>query len=149
MPVQVLAILYRRVEERRAEEEMPANRNGRGRHRMNLPGSAAVADGAHGGSENDGPRSRADTRQLALEPPRWKRDVVGIQARDVPPPCLLQASIERARETEPRLVSNDAQARVTNPGDDIRRGIGRAVVDHHELEIGDGLPENALEAACT
>ena len=97
VPVQVLAIhQHRGVEERRAEEEMPANRSGRGRHRMDLPGSAVVADSAHGGSENDGPRSRADTRQLALEPP-WKRDVVGIQARDVPPSCLLQPSIQRAR----------------------------------------------------
>ena len=77
--------------------------------------------------------------------PPWKRDIVGVQPSDVPPPRLLQPSIQRARETELRLVSDDAQARVTNPGDDIRRGIGRAVVDHHELEIGDGLPEDALE----
>jgi len=46
---------------------------------MDHPRSTVVADGAHGGSENDGPGSRADTRKLALEPPR-KRDVVGIQA---------------------------------------------------------------------
>jgi hypothetical protein len=75
---------------------------------MDLPRSAVAVDGAHRAAEKNGPRSRADASHLSLEPPR-KRDIVGIEARDVPSAGLLQPAIQRLRETELLLVSNDAQ----------------------------------------
>ncbi len=70
-------------------------------------------------------------------------DVVGVHPRDVRAARDLQADVERARQAERRVVPDDAQPLVGDPGEHVAGVVRRAVVDDDELEVAVRLVQNA------
>ncbi len=85
-----------------------------------------------------------DACELALEPARHCH-VVGVEASDVRPARIVQAAVQRAGETDLLTVAQHAQARVVDAREDLRRRVRGRVVDDHDLEIRDGLTEDARD----
>ncbi len=145
VPVEQLAVdQHRRVVEGRAEEGAPTHLAGLHGHRVRPAHPARFVELQDGGADDADRRRRAQAGELALEPPR-KRHVVRVEPRDVAPACLVETAVQRAREPGRRVVSEHAEPRVHEPGEDLRRRVGRRVVDDEHLEIGEGLAESALD----
>ena len=96
--------------------------------------------------EPTSPRSGRESSRLEapLEPVGEGR-VVGVHARDVATASLVESAIQRCGETELRLVPEHAHSRIRESVERAPRSVGGAVVDDDELEIGDGLAQDAEE----
>ncbi len=145
VPVEQLAVdEHRRVVEGRAEEGAPAHLAGLDGHRLRPPHPALLVELEHGRADDADRRRRAQAGELALEPPR-KRHVVRVEPRNVAPACLVEAPVQRAREPGGSVVSEHAEPRVRERGEDFRCPVGRGVVDDEHLEVGKRLTESALD----
>ena len=68
--------------------------------------------------------------------------VVGVEPRHQRAAREAEGAVERAREPEARLAL-DPEARVADAREDLGRRVGRAVVDHDQLEVARRLREDA------
>ena len=130
------------VEEGRREERSPADCVRARRHEVETPDAVAVVEIEDAAPYDRDGRARPHPRELALEPPRHG-DVVCVETRDVPATDLLEAPVQRGREAELSVVSEDDESRVVDRAENVRRPVRRGIVDDDELELGNGLPEHA------
>lgn len=72
------------------------------------------------------------------------RDVVGVVEGDPPPAGMGEPDVLGRRAA--RMVGVDDPDAATEGCEDLRRFVGRAVVDDDDLDVGDVLPEHALDA---
>ena len=73
---------------------------------------------------------------------RFRITVVRVEAGHQRRPRQEQGSVERPGQAGARLPF-DPQPRLAEGAQEISRPVGRSVVDHDELEVGQGLPEHA------
>jgi GT2 family glycosyltransferase len=133
----------RRMEEWRAEQRVPANRERTGGHEMKTAVVPVLVEIADRRTENAG-RTPAQRRELSLEPQR-QRDVVGIHARDVRAARFVQRPVERSRKPELLVIAQNAQPRIGQLVEDTRRSVRRSIVDDKQLEVAERLAEDALD----
>ncbi len=82
---------------------------------------------------------------LRCQPPRH-HDVVAVESRHVLRPRMAQPQVRRFGDAEVSRGRDDDDARVPRrpSAQHLRRAVGRAVVDDHELEVTEILREDAL-----
>jgi hypothetical protein len=132
------------MEERRAEERMPTEWNRTVGHDMSLPSAPVLVEIGHGCAEDRDARSALDPVYLPLEALR-ESDVVGIESRDVAAGRPLEPSVQRCREAQPFVVTEQDETVVVDGSEDVRGLVGRRVVDDDKLEIPECLPEHARD----
>ena len=133
-----------RVQERRAEERSPADVGGPAGHRVHGSDSPIGVELQRRRADDRYPRCRLHPRELELQPARHC-DIVGVDPSDVRTTRRVESAIERGGEAELLVVSEHAQARVVDRLENLGRPVGRRVVHDDELELRDGLPENACD----
>jgi hypothetical protein len=111
---------------------------------VNLARLAVVVDVEDTRPDEVHSTTRVEEREAACEPVR-ERGVVGIHSRDVAPASLVEGPIQGAREPELLVVSKNAHARIVERSERGVRAVSRRVVHDDQLEVGDGLPEDALK----
>ena len=132
------------VENRRREERPPAEGGSSCVEEVDLPRFAVVVDVEDSRADEAHSTIRVQEREAACKPVR-ERGVVGIHPRDVAPASLIECPIQGARESELLVVSKNAHARIVQRGERGVRAVSGGVVDDDQLEVGDGLPKDALE----
>ena len=132
----------RRVEERRREQSRPPHGTGTRRHPVDATDAPVVAEVDRPGTDDRRGRARRHPRREPLEP-FGTREIVGVEAREVPPGRRFETDVERTGEAERHVVPHDADTWVVDRGDDVAGAVDRAVVDDDELEIAERLPEHA------
>ena len=132
-----------RMEERRAEEQVPAHLRVRLGHQVDSSRAAVLVDLEHARAD-DADRSLAQSRELALETV-WQGDVVRVEPGEIAAASVLDRPVQRGGQAEPLRVRQDDETRVVDRREHLGRGVGRGVVDDDELELRDGLVEDALD----
>ena len=97
-------------------------------------------------SDDSDRRRGSDAGQLAFETLR-QRDVVRVEASDVPAFRLVESAVQRTCEAELLVVSEEDESAVGDPGQELRRFVGRGVVDDDELEIPGRGVEDAVHGS--
>ena len=82
--------------------------------------------------------------ELPLEPER-EGDVVRVEPRHPVALRAVEREVERAREALPLLVAEHDEARVVERREHVGGGVGRGVVDDHQLEVLQRLEEHARD----
>ena len=142
--VDVVAIhQHRRVEERRAEQRQPADARGACRVAVKRARPAGRIEIEHGGTDN----CRAFTAALhSLELAResfGQRNVVGVETGDEAPLCFGEPAVEREGQSRLLVIRDHAQARVAHSREQRRRLVRGSVIDDDQLEVVDGLAQDA------
>ena len=132
------------MEDRGGEERPPATRGSTSVEEVHAPRLAVVVDVEDARPGEAHSTSRVEEREAAREPVR-ERSIVGVHSRDVAPASLVESPIQGARETELLVVSQHAHAGIVERVEHGVRAVSRGVVDDDQLEVGDGLPEDALK----
>ena len=117
------------------------------RHReaARAPHAVVAANQADPGVDDAERRIRVEERRGPLEE-GGRQVVVGVDGEDVGAARALDRDVARARGAavvDP--VHGDAGLARRLLEDGERAPVGRAVVDHHDLEVAVGLPRHALE----
>ena len=74
-----------------------------------------------------------------------QRDVIGIEPGDVEAACVFQRTIERGGQAQLLRVREHREAWVVDLGKNCGCSVRGSVVHDDQLEVGDGLPENAVD----
>jgi len=128
----------------RVPQEQPPPQSGVVFGQEPRPRCAALAvDRLDPAADEADPFVGVDDRLLSLEA-RGKRDVVRVHPHDRCAPCLLDAAIQCGHQPFAALA-HDAQPFVGVAAEDLRRRVGRPVVDDHNLEIT-GFTQQAVES---
>ncbi len=135
---------HRRMEERRAEQRVPAQGQRTLRQQMRsspVPALVEVGDSrAHDGRMRVG----AKPLDLTLEP-LGQRDVVRVEAGDVLAARFVEPAVERGGETALPVVAQHGEARVVDLREHGGRLVGRRVVDREQLEVAERLAQHAVD----
>ena len=135
---------HRRVEERRAEQRQPADAHGAWRVAVERSRPARRIEIEHGGTDN----CRVCTVALhSLELAReafGQRNVVGVETGDVASACFGEPAVERGGQSRLLVVREHAKARVADCREQPRRLVRGSVVDDDQLQVVDGLAQDAL-----
>src|SRR5581483_2478099 len=105
--------------------------------------TTAIVDRVHPGAHEAHARFGVEDLDLPCEP-RRQAGIVSVEACDVLAARLAESPVEGRDLSEVALVAKDADALVSEPLDDRYRPVGARVVDEEQLEVGEGLVENAL-----
>ena len=121
---------------------MPAEQSRTVRHHVRSPARA------RGGEIHD---RRADDGNVIPKPgnlllkARPNGDVVGIETRNVTPLRKIETGVQRGGKPEALGVRDDLQAWIRIAVQNLRRRVGGAVVDDDQLEIPQGLFQDAVD----
>jgi hypothetical protein len=98
---------------------------------------------AHRTADNRNARLLLDALDLPLQSV-GDGDVVRVEARDVTTLRDVEPAVQRRRQTGLLGIAHHVQAGIADLGEQLRRRIGRSVVDDDQLEVGQRLSEHAL-----
>src|SRR5690606_12830556 len=87
---------------------------------------------------------RVQESNLRLEA-AGKRFSVRVHAGDIFPPGGRKSPVEGRHEPEIAGIADQSDARIRVAFDDLCRAVRGPVVDDDELEVGEGLTENAVD----
>ena len=108
--------------------------------------AAVGVDEGHLSADHAELRHGRQGRHLQFEPARH-RDVVGVHAGDQRRARFGQSAVEGADESEPAVAQHaDAAVGRREPVEDLRRRVGRRIVDRQQLEIRVRLREHAAHS---
>ena len=133
-----------RMEERRAEQRLPAERTRSSRHHVRAPTPPALVEVDHGRADCGDRGLHAQPLDLALEP-GVQRDVVRVEPRNVSTVGRFEPAVERRRQPEQRLVAENGQPAVRETSEHVRGRVRRRIVDRDQFEIVERLAEHALD----
>ena len=132
----------RGMEERRREERRPSHGRRSGRHAMDRPEAFVGVEVDHRRPHDRRRRLRSDPLDDPAEPV-GPCHVVGVHPCEQRAARLVEADVERARESQRLLVSHDTEAAIVDRVEHCASAVARAVVDDQELEVGVRLAEHA------
>ena len=134
----VAAKHHRSVEERIVSHARPAN-GWMGRWHIVCAGNASLRiEAPRTASEKDERGLFAKARNLFLEP-FPARKIVGILTGNQLTAGLSEAAIKARGQAAVHAIGQDAQSRIGNRAKNLRRGVGRAVIDDQQFPGSEGL----------